>query len=94
MQNGFWGFKVIFWLGLVIAAFFIPNEFFVGWRAYIDIPGAAIFILIQIILLIDFAYTTSESLVGESFRSSLPACCFMSFAFFQADAVLIHCRGI
>ncbi|TPX34223.1 hypothetical protein SmJEL517_g03140 [Synchytrium microbalum] len=63
VQNGFWGFKLIAWIGLVFAAFFIPNGFFVGWRTYIDMPGAAIFILIQIILLIDFAYTTSESLV-------------------------------
>lgn len=65
VQNGFWGFKLIIWLGLVIAAFFIPNEFFIGWRTYIDMPGAAVFVLIQIILLIDFAYTTSERLVGE-----------------------------
>ncbi len=29
-----------------------------------NFPGATIFILIQVILLIDFAYTTSEALLG------------------------------
>jgi serine incorporator 1/3 len=31
---------------------------------YVDMPGASIFILIQILLLIDFAYTASAKLVG------------------------------
>lgn len=35
-----------------------------GWSRYINMPGATIFILIQVVLLIDFAYSVSETLLG------------------------------
>ncbi|KAJ3291630.1 hypothetical protein HK104_005910 [Borealophlyctis nickersoniae] len=63
IQNGFWAWKILAWAGFVVMAFFIPNEFFMGWGKYIDMPGAGLFVLIQIVLLIDFAYTFSESLL-------------------------------
>lgn len=65
IQNGFWAWKLLAWAGLVVLNFFIPNEFFMAIGKYIDMPGAFIFILIQIVLLIDFAYTLSETLLGE-----------------------------
>ncbi|KAI9193625.1 serine incorporator/TMS membrane protein [Polychytrium aggregatum] len=64
-QNGFWGIKLLAWLGLAILSFFIPNPFFIGWASVVDMPGAVIFILIQIILLIDFAYVFSEYLLEQ-----------------------------
>ena len=42
----------------------LPNEFVAGWSKFINMPGAAIFILIQVILLIDFAYSISETLLA------------------------------
>jgi len=65
IQNGYWAFKLLFWSTFVVVAFFIPNEFYFVWGKYFAIAGAALFVLIQIVLLIDFAYTFSESLLGE-----------------------------
>ncbi|ORZ41621.1 serine incorporator/TMS membrane protein [Catenaria anguillulae PL171] len=62
-QNGFWGPKIILWLGVVVASFFIPNEFFIGYGNYVALVGAGIFVLLQLVLLIEFAHTFSERLI-------------------------------
>ncbi|TPX60509.1 hypothetical protein PhCBS80983_g01692 [Powellomyces hirtus] len=63
LQNGFWAWKILAWAGLVVLNFFIPNEFFMFIGRYLFMPGAFLFILIQIVLLIDFAHTFSETLL-------------------------------
>ena len=63
IQNGFWGFKWLFWIALIVLSFFLPNEFMAGWGKIANMPGAAMFILIQVVLLIDFSYTVSEYLL-------------------------------
>ncbi|KAJ3193833.1 hypothetical protein HK101_004002 [Irineochytrium annulatum] len=60
IQNGYWFFKFLAWAGLVVLSFFIPNPFFIGWGLWIDLPAAVLFILIQIVLLIDFSYTFKQ----------------------------------
>lgn len=65
IQNGFWGVKFVTWIGFTAGAFFIPNEFFIGWATYFAMWAAGIFVLIQVILLIDFAYNFSENLLGK-----------------------------
>ena len=60
IQNGWWGPKVLCWLGLLVAAFFIPNEFFAIWGNYFALVGAALFILFGLVLLVDFAHTWTE----------------------------------
>eukprot|EP00842_Homolaphlyctis_polyrhiza_P004213 jgi/Hompol1/4793/HPOL_003885-RA len=64
IQNGYWAWKMLAWIGLVVLSFFIPNQIVMGWGTYIDMPGAALFIFVQVILLIDFAYTFSETLLS------------------------------
>ncbi|KAJ3118658.1 hypothetical protein HDU96_010642 [Phlyctochytrium bullatum] len=64
-MSGYWFWKLLAYAGLVVLAFFIPNPFFVGWGLYINIPAAVLFILIQIVLLIDFSYSFSESLLEQ-----------------------------
>lgn len=64
IQNGYWGVKLLAWTAIAVLSFFIPNEFFTGWATFIDMPGAGLFIFIQVILLIDFAHTLSETLLG------------------------------
>ncbi|XP_046840283.1 probable serine incorporator isoform X2 [Xenia sp. Carnegie-2017] len=60
-QNGFWIVKILLYLGLITAAFFIPKGKFVQAWMYIGLFGGFIFILIQLILLIDFAYKWNQS---------------------------------
>jgi hypothetical protein len=64
IQNGFWGIKWICWIALTALCFFLPNGFVAGWGKFVNMPGAALFILIQVVLLIDFSYSISETLLG------------------------------
>ncbi|GLB40572.1 putative serine incorporator (Serinc) [Lyophyllum shimeji] len=61
IQNGWWGPKVLLWLILVVVSFFIPNGFFIFWGNYIALIGATIFILLGLVLLVDFAHSWSET---------------------------------
>ncbi|KAI8048557.1 TMS membrane protein tumor differentially expressed protein [Syncephalis plumigaleata] len=52
--------KLLLWIGLVVLAFFIPNEFHMFWGNYIALIGAGVFILIQLVLLVSFAHDWCE----------------------------------
>jgi len=60
LQNGWWGPKVLLWILLVAVSFFIPNGFFMFWGNYVSLIGATIFILLGLVLLVDFAHSWSE----------------------------------
>ncbi|KAI0346292.1 TMS membrane protein/tumor differentially expressed protein [Trametopsis cervina] len=61
IQNGWWGPKALLWLVLVVVSFFIPNGFFIFWGNYVTMMGATIFILLGLVLLVDFAHSWSET---------------------------------
>lgn len=61
IQNGYWGPKIIAWLGLIVLSFFIPDGFFVVWGNYFAMIGAVIFLLIGLVLLVDFAHSWAET---------------------------------
>ncbi|CAB5364492.1 uncharacterized protein OCT59_005741 [Rhizophagus irregularis] len=65
IQNGWWGVKIIGWIIFVVASFFIPNQFFMFWGNYIALIGATLFILIGLVLLVDFAHTWSETCIEK-----------------------------
>ncbi|KAF2817163.1 TMS membrane protein/tumor differentially expressed protein [Mytilinidion resinicola] len=60
IQNGFWGPKILAWMGLVVVTFFIPNSFFIVWGNYFALIGACLFLLIGLILLVDLAHNWAE----------------------------------
>merc|ERR1719414_1323816 len=65
IQNGFWGIKFAILIALIIAAFFIPSApFTTVWYVFGLIAGF-IFILVQLVLYIDFAFNLNESWVGK-----------------------------
>jgi len=68
-----WLVKVVLWLGAMVGMFFVPNVVFY-YFAWISVFGACIFLLIQILLLIEFAYEWNESWVakwhGETFQEN------------------------
>jgi len=61
IQNGWWGPKVLLWLVIVTVSFFIPNGFFIFWGSYVSLIGATIFVLLGLVLLVDFAHSWSET---------------------------------
>jgi len=62
IQNGFWAIKYMALIGIAIGAFFIPAEGAFGptWM-YFGMIGAFVFILIQLILIVDFAHSWAEN---------------------------------
>lgn len=65
MHNGFWGIKVLMFIGILVGAFFIPKGDFSKTWMVIGMIGGFLFILIQLVLLIDFAYRLSERWVSN-----------------------------
>ena len=65
LQNGFWGPKFIVLIGLTIGAFFIPEAQTFGsvWM-YFGMIGGFFFILIQLILIVDFAHSWAENWIS------------------------------
>ncbi|WVQ79219.1 hypothetical protein IAT38_001315 [Cryptococcus sp. DSM 104549] len=61
IQNGWWGPKLLLYFLLCFLSFLIPNEFFMAYGSYIAPIGAFLFILIGLVLLVDFAHTWSET---------------------------------
>jgi hypothetical protein len=61
-QHSWWSVKILVLLVLIIAIFFIPNIAFIGY-GYVALVGSLLFILIQLILLVDFAHSWSETWV-------------------------------
>lgn len=60
IQNGFWGPKIIIWLGLIVGSFLVPNTFFEYWGNYVAFAGAILFLLLGLVLLVDLAHTFAE----------------------------------
>lgn len=60
LQNGWWGPKIIFWVGFVVMSFFIPESFFLIYGHYIAFIAAMIFLLLGLILLVDLAHSWAE----------------------------------
>jgi len=61
IQNGFWALKFLIIFGIIIGAFFIPRGQFGNVWMYFGMVGGFMFILIQLVLIIDFAHSWAES---------------------------------
>jgi len=66
LQNGFWGPKFLILIGLIVAAFFIPEAQTFGtvWM-YFGMIGGFFFILIQLVLIVDFALSWAENWIEK-----------------------------
>jgi len=60
IQNGFWGPKIIAWIGFIVLTFLIPDGFFIWWGNYIALVGAVLFLLLGLVLLVDLAHNWAE----------------------------------
>ena len=59
----FWGIKLLLVLGFLVGAFFIESGAFnMAWMI-VGLIGGFLFILVQLILLVDFAHTWNKSWV-------------------------------
>ena len=65
IQNGFWGLKFLIVIAITIGAFFIKSPGFGSWMMWIGMFGGFSFILVQLVLLIDFAHNWADIWVGN-----------------------------
>lgn len=72
IQNGFWGLKFLIVIGITIGAFFIPEGSFGYTWMWIGLIGGLAFILVQLVLIVDFAHTWAETWVCK--YQNLPNC--------------------
>lgn len=79
IQNGFWFFKILIILGIAVAAFFIPNNGFLPTLTIFGSICGFVFILIQLILLIDFAHSWNENWVAKGEEGSKTHFCGLIF---------------
>merc|ERR1719334_2381476 len=61
IQNGFWAIKFIIIIGGMIGSFWIPDGSFGEVWMYFGMIGGFLFILIQLVLIIDFAHSWAEA---------------------------------
>lgn len=83
LQNGLWGIKLLLLAGAMVGAFFIKNDFFQAW-GWVGLVGAFFFMIIQLILLVDFAHSWNESWLAKAEEGSK---CY-SFALVLSSATL------
>ncbi|XP_049852993.1 probable serine incorporator isoform X1 [Schistocerca gregaria] len=65
IQNGFWGIKYLLVIAGIVGAFFIPEGSFGKTWMYFGMIGGFLFIIIQLILIVDFAHSWAENWVGK-----------------------------
>ncbi|XP_031833799.1 serine incorporator TMS1 isoform X2 [Nomia melanderi] len=65
IQNGFWAIKYLLIIGGIIGAFFIPEKSFAPTWMYFGMIGGFLFIIIQLILIVDFAHSWADEWVGN-----------------------------
>ncbi|XP_004372078.1 serine incorporator 2 isoform X1 [Trichechus manatus latirostris] len=60
IQNGFWFFKFLILVGITVGAFYIPDGSFSNIWFYFGVVGSFLFILIQLVLFVDFAHSWNQ----------------------------------
>lgn len=63
LQNTWWSLKFIVYIMLVVVSFLLPNGFYVFFSKWVSVPSGAVFILIGLILLVDFAHEWAETCI-------------------------------
>ncbi|KAM8795984.1 serine incorporator 2 [Eudromia elegans] len=93
LQNGFWFFKFLALVGITVGAFYIPDGTFTSVWFFFGVVGSFLFILIQLILLIDFAHSWSQVWLRNADESNAKgwyaALCVVTFIFYTASIAAV-----
>ncbi|KAL2295939.1 hypothetical protein Nmel_017469 [Mimus melanotis] len=93
LQNGFWFFKFLVLVGITVGAFYIPDGAFTSVWFYFGVVGSFLFILIQLVLLIDFAHSWSQRWLHNADEGSAKgwyaALCAVTFLFYAASIAAV-----
>jgi len=73
-HNGFWLIKFLMMVGICVGAFYIPAGDFSKVWYYFGLAGGFMFLLIQLVLLVDFAHNINDTLLEKTENSESPRC--------------------
>ncbi|XP_028050925.1 probable serine incorporator isoform X6 [Monomorium pharaonis] len=97
IQNGFWAIKYLLIIGGIIGAFFIPEKSFGSTWMYFGMLGGFLFIIIQLILIVDFAHSWADAWVGnyettesKGWYAALLGASFFNYAVSLTGVVLLY----
>ncbi|VDK76905.1 unnamed protein product [Litomosoides sigmodontis] len=97
IQNGFWFFKYMTVIGIAVGLFYVNSESISSPLMWIGLIGGFIFILLQLILIVDFAHSLAEGWMEKYEESESRACycgllmfTFLSYTLSIAAAVLMY----
>lgn len=65
IQNEFWPLKFLICFGAAIGAIFIPDGSFGPAMMWVGLIGGLAFILVQLIIIVDFAHSIAENWIGN-----------------------------
>lgn len=90
LDTGYWVIKLVALVGLLVVAYLLPNQVFDAFR-HVSQGIGGIFLVLQIVLLIDFAYSWNESWLREDrdWKSAILAASGAGYVFSIAAAVLL-----
>lgn len=66
-----WLGKFLAWVGLLVVAFLLPEEFYSDFYVHVARVVAGGFLFLQVVLLIDFAHTLNESWNEKEWRAAI-----------------------
>ncbi|XP_015596537.1 serine incorporator 1 isoform X2 [Cephus cinctus] len=97
IQNGFWAIKYMLIIGGIIGAFFIPEGSFGPTWMYFGMIGGFLFIIIQLILIVDFAHSWADAWVAnyeetesKGWYAALLGATFLNYALAITGVVLLY----
>lgn len=90
VDTGFWIIKMLLLVALLIMSFLLPSPVFDGFF-WVAMVVAGVFIIAQIIILIDFAYSWNEDWVHESknWKTGILVCAFTGYVLSLVALVLL-----
>ncbi|NXM09363.1 SERC2 protein, partial [Tyrannus savana] len=93
LQNGFWFFKFLALVGITVGAFYIPDGAFTSVWFYFGVVGSFLFILVQLVLLVDFAHSWSQLWLRKASESNAKgwyaALCTVTFVLYAASIAAV-----
>ncbi|VDD90893.1 unnamed protein product [Enterobius vermicularis] len=74
IQNGFWFFKYLLLIGITVGFFYLRSESIASPLMWLGLIGGFIFILLQLILIVDFAHSLAENWINKYEEDESRAC--------------------
>lgn len=88
IDHGFWGVKLLLLAGLLVICFVLPPSVFEVFR-WVAMAGGAAFIIVQVIILIDWAYVWNEEWVERGYKKRVLGCAVFNYTVSLIGMVLL-----